>query len=250
MKKYIKGKDGKFRGSLPDPSTVPSISAPLSRLPEVSDTSNSVDNNYDVENNVAEIYNKIAAARKTSDTVSLDEWIAETGGSVLFQRPEESKDLAATVQILDPNKVEASITVKDVRGGENVLAYKTFNSPRDAESWATQELEKRTAVVSEFDWHYAVDDEEFAYNIDRQVALIPEWQEQIDTTFGPPTGWMRCNSRGATVQRLGLTGYLVMVHNYRSAFDNDGEIFLERHVPTFEKAWAFAKFSCALTNRD
>lgn len=234
-KKYIKGKDGKFRGSVPDGKSVPT-SLPQSFAPPVSST------DPEKYSALTDVYDKFKNAQEKRD-FEIQAWRGDTGGASLYVNSKVD-DISATVMESSDGKFTATVDVKYL-DEHSCVDEKKFDSPVEAEQWAEEQLSRRTSAIKSFNESWEADAEQLRSNNEARVSGINGWVAQIDTSFGPPTGWMRAEQRGATVQRLGASGYLIRVHDYKNAYDQEGEMFLQKHLPDFDQAWELSRFLCS-----
>lgn len=243
-KKYIKGRDGKFRGSVPDGLSVPqAVKEPPAR-PQGVGLANSHGEGPNGGIAIAAAYENFKTATEARD-FEIAQWRDDTGGAALFIN-NRVDDISGTVMESDAGDFTATVDMQYLDRSSTVAA-KTFSRPTEAEDWVKERLASYANEISEFDSAYEEDAISLNDSVSRTLKASHSWVEQSDSTFGPPTGWMRGAVRGATVQRLGASGYLVSVHDYKNDADTEGSLYSSRHLPDFDSAWSFAKFLCAKT---
>lgn len=235
-KKYIQGKDGKFKGSVSDGRAVPQTVSVPSLPPSAAASAT------DAANPVSAAYERFQGVTKPSEA-SLEAWRYETGGAFLLVNNHVS-DVSGSVTEIRDGVFEGTVDVKYLDRYATV-ASEEFTDPHEAETWTRTALADRTSAVYEFEQEWAHSPEAVTHATDLALKASPGWVEQVDRTFGVPTGWMRGAHRGATVQRLGPSGYLITVHDYTGPRDTEGSKYVERHLPDFDSAWGLARYLCA-----
>lgn len=242
-KKYIKSKDGKFQGSVSDGKSVPtSVPGKLPSKPSITD---SPQGDY---KRISDLYaSKVrnSGGEQAANDLSAEAWRGETGGASLFVN-ERIDTISGTVSETPGGRFLGSVDVTYV-DRESTIATEVFDNPYDAESWVAGEVNTRAEELYEFQQAYAYDPVGMDSMADKVLLENPSWHEEKHEVFGVPIGSMRSPKRGATVQRLGDSGYLVMVHDYANASDQEGEMYIQQHLPDFNTAWAYSRHLCAKT---
>jgi len=241
-KKYVKGRDGKFRGSVSDGKDIPRSLQTTPTLAKGLANSDGEGPNGGIA--IAAAYQNFKTATEARD-FEVSQWRDDTGGAALFMN-NHVDEVSGTVFETDAGSFRATVDMQYLDRSSTV-ASKDFSRPTEAEDWVKDRLATYANEITEFDSEYEEDAISINDRVTKKLKTAHGWVEQTDSTFGPPTGWMRGNIRGATVQRLGPSGYLVSVHDYKNDFDTEGELYLDRHMKDFDTAWSFARYLCAKT---
>lgn len=240
-KKYIKGKDGKFKGSLPDPASLPTpISGktipahPSNRLTPSEDSTLSQLSRITIR--------EASPSEEVSSVVKINKKIYP-GDIRAYYQVEGQKDLSGSV--FPNNNGTFTSTIDATAYGEATeLSAVIHGSAEEAENRVRKDLDRLGGYLAAFD---AVNSSESASkvveSIDNAISDDPNWQGAVDETFGPKTSWMRSSrtNRGATVQRY-KTGYYVRINEYETAWDKEGKLLLVKAYPDFDTAHFFAGF--------
>lgn len=240
-KKYLKSKDGKFQGSVSDGKSVPTSSA--GKLPFKPTADNSPQQEYQRITDLYAAKMRDASGDEAARDIQVDAWRAETAGSSLFLN-EHIDTVSGSVSETPEGRFLASVDVTYV-DREATVDSQVFDNPYEAEAWVQNEVNTRANDLHDFQQAYSYDPAGVESMAEKLLYSSPDWHEEKHEVFGVPIGFMRAPARGATVQRLGESGYLVMVHDYESANDKEGRMYIEQHLPDFPTAWAYARHLCA-----
>ena len=243
-KKYIKGKDGKFQGSLPDPNAlpnaVPSIAIPAHPSNRLNQTP-AVDS---AEEGILSKLNKLSIFKPVNDEVELAAVTISKkvypGDIKAYYVVDEAPSISGSIYP-NPNGTFTSTIDSTFYGESEEVSSVIHGSADEAENRVKKDLIKFGGYIASFDSLNGT--EELKAKIDSAIASDSGWQGSIDETFGPKTSWMRSSktNRGATVQRY-KTGYYVRVSEYKTLWDKEGELMLSKSYPDFDTANAFAEF--------
>jgi hypothetical protein len=241
-KKYIKSKDGKFQGSVSDGKSIPS--AGPTKLPSMPSTAKeSPEREYQRVSQLYAAKMSETSGESAGNAIRSDAWRAETAGNSLFVN-DKVHTITGTVSETPQGRFLGSVDVSYVDREESVDS-RVFDDPYEAENWVSGEVNSRADEMYDFQQAYSYDPAGVESMADKVLNSNPQWHEEKHEVFGNHIGFMRAPQRGATVQRLGESGHLVMVHDYKSANDEDGQLYIQQHFPNFETAWAYARHLCA-----
>lgn len=217
-KKYIKGKDGKFRGSLPDMSNVPSLPI-VPKLPKIPEP--------------------IFAP---SEDILIRKRVYPNDIKAYFL-VEGSRDISGAVYPNENGTFTAELLATSY-GSTDSISETVLASSGEAETYIKNKLNDFAYAIKSFDNKMASPEaSEFLKLMSEEKAKEDTWQEQIDSTFGPRTAWMRSaeTGMGATVQRY-QSGYYIRVHQYKDQWDREGSLILTKAYPDFDTSYYFASY--------
>lgn len=180
MKKYIKGKDGKFKGSLPSPASIPAVpSGDLPKVPSSASNPNGEtkrleskvavrgfsmseeERNY-VNNFATNLHKeRLAGAVAKPEYLSISAGVEKHDDAFLYMREDDfclsvySKEFKGFTGVAiedddNPGLYNASLGSSSFNSMAEDLLEKQFDSLDEAEKWLTEELNKRTYVMSKF----------------------------------------------------------------------------------------------------
>lgn len=239
MTKYIKGKDGKFKGSIGDgksnvPTTTPNISSYASGN-SLAASSAPVDAAY------AAFLKKKEQSAPPAEPVKLTPLNVE-----IFKDDDQYVISAGTSEVLgftsyNDGKWQATVHSQwdDGMDGDNI-ADEEFDTLEAANAWVSNEVGMRAAEMLYFDQRYAQDP--IALNIQQQPKIARHdelWESHIGTTdYGALYGSIAGVTREADIYPY-ESGYMAEVK--KSNYDaSTGDTQHMRTFPNFETAFAFA----------
>jgi hypothetical protein len=251
-KKYIKGKDGKFKGSLPDPNLLPPSTAGAA-IP--AHPSNGLAGNAELANIFGDALSQVKNLTIHKEVLGELNPPDESKSLVKISKKIYPGDIAAYYIVEDNKEISGSVypnangtftsTIDSASYGESQeLSSTVYASAEEAEASVRNNLEKLGGYISSFDAAYETDGlVKIVSASDSAIEADATWQGNVDETFGPKTSWMRSDktNRGATVQRY-KTGYYIRIHDYKTSWDQEGELMLTKAYPDFDTANAFARY--------
>lgn len=251
-KKYIKGKDGKFKGSLPDPNLLPPSTAGAA-IP--AHPSNRLAGDAGLDDIFGDALSQVKNLSIYQKDPTDSDRVGTPAGLVKISKKVYPGDIAAYYVVENNKEISGSVypnangtftsTIDSASYGESKeLSSTVYASAEEAEVSARRRLEKLGGYISSFDAVQKTDGlVEIVSKSDTAIEADATWQGNVDETFGPKTGWMRSDktNRGATVQRY-KTGYYIRIHEYKTSWDKEGELMLTKAYPDFDTANAFARY--------
>jgi hypothetical protein len=265
MKKYIKGKDGKFKGSIPSPASIPST--PTSKLPPVpADSASSIPKSANFYPDISDALAELKAAdypfrsmdraprRKPWEDVDLTikSGESEDGGTEYyftnFESEHGNEAILGNIDISDDGGYVARYEI-DLDGDLEEAGSETFSSKSEAEAWLQESMKRSADYIINFDNTWRL----YPGDIDREIKMHgcdeDFWHEsgvrsQPKNGYGERSAYMRGSTPNRSVEIVGteVTGYSVLIREHEDDNDDVGKSFMIKHANSFEEAIAFGRY--------
>lgn len=263
MKKYIKGKDGKFKGSIPSPASIPSV--PTSKLPPVPAAATSPqpeEYQQDVSKALAELkaanypFGSMDRAPRRKPWEDVDLTIksgeSEDGGTEYYFKNLESEHgneaILGNIDISDGGRYVAKYEI-DLDGDLEEAGSETFSSKLEAEAWLQESMKRSADYMVNFDNTWKL----YPGDIDRAIKMHgcdeDFWHEsgvrsQPKNEYGERSAYMRGSTPNRSVEIVGteVTGYSVFIREHEDDNDDVGKSFMIKHANSFQEAIAFGRY--------
>lgn len=263
MKKYIKGKDGKFKGSIPSPSSIPSI--PSSKLPPVPTDAASPQtegHQQDVSKALAELKAAgypfgsmdLAPRRKPWEDVDLTIKSGESeygGTEYYFKNFEGEHGNEAVLGNIDESDDGGYVAIYEIEldGAVEEAGSETFSSKSEAEAWLEESMKRSADYIINFDNTWRL----YPGDIDREIKMHgcdeDFWHEsgvrsKPKNGYGGRSAYMRGSTPNRSVEIFGteVTGYSVLIREHEDDNDEEGKSFMIKHANSFQEAIAFGRY--------
>jgi len=260
-KNYIKGKDGKFKGSVPSSSSMPSSLA-NNKLPS-RPTETSVDSSGsrdDLARMAEELRNsgygrlqpRSAPVWDNVDLTLTSEKGEEEGSAYYcfnnFSNDDVDTPLLGYITPRPNGGYLASYDI-DVDGASETVQERDFLLKEEAEQWLQESMTQRAHYIINFDNDWR----EFPGDIQRKVddALYndPLWYESQHEdvrgegiTIASATMQSVETNRSASIMGTDVSGYTTIIKEHADENDEIGTDFMIKHANTFEEALAFGRY--------
>lgn len=263
MKKYIKGKDGKFKGSIPSPASIPSVST--SKLPPLPVDASTPKTNKPQPETLRALAELKAVGYPAWESV-LQEIPEVWDGVDLTLKSVESEDGGSEYYFKDFKTSDGSSamlgSIEDSIDGGYVATYEveldgdleeagseTFSSKSEAEAWLEESMKRSADYIVNFDntWKH------FPGDIDREIEMNgcdkDFWHEsgvrsKPANGYGERSAYMRGSTPNRSVNIMGteVTGYSVFIREHEDDNDEEGKGFMIKHANSFQEAIAFGRY--------
>lgn len=261
MRKYIKGKDGKFKGSVPSAGSIPSA-GPTSLPSKAFKSSPATDEDRGIAHALAELkasgYGTVPATSRASNGIwndfdlTLDSSPSETGGTDYyfknFATENGNEAVLGNIEKRPEGGYLATFEV-EMDGDLEEVNSEIFLSKTEAEAWVQDSMQRSADYIVNFDNDWR----EFPGDIDRAIHLYgcdkDFWYEsgvrsQPKNEYGIRGAQMRGVTPHRSVDILGTeaTGYSIIIKEHKDELDEEGKCFMLKHASSFKEAIAFGRY--------
>jgi len=236
-RKYIKGKDGKFAGSVPStgsaPSGVPTIP---SKTPDLI-TPDASSENY------RQLALQYAAKQKVNAEFPIVDERYEENGEV-YLGSSISTELEGKLTYDDGAYI--ATVVSNFDEGSEYIDEAFFTDSSEAETWLKEEITTRLTPIKEFAEGWENNRVAFLHDLEAECVEKDVWEDVIVSGGYPTAKLMNANSdMSAKISYYDDEQYSVVIKKYSELGDADGEEYLVHSVSTFEEGLNFARYFMA-----